>query len=246
MATAPPYRRVLWKLSGEVLRGQQPSGFDPAVFHRVAVEVETIRKRGVELAVVVGGGNIFRGAAGEKTGVDRATGDQIGMLATMANGLALRSVLQAHRIPARAMSAIEVPGVVPLFDGPGAISALEAGEVMVFVGGTGNPYFTTDTAAVLRGIQVGADVLLKGTKVDGVYSADPVTHSDAELFEEISFEEVLSRGLEVMDLSAVALAASQGLEVVVYNARREGALDRLLGGERLGTRIRCQGPPGSP
>lgn len=237
MTTTPRYKRMLWKLSGEILRGQRGAGFDPAVFDRVAAEVKGVLARGVELAVVIGGGNIFRGAAGEKTGIDRATGDQIGMLATVANGLALRAVLQGHGIAARTMSAICVPGVVPLFEAPVAISALEGGEVVIFVAGTGNPYFTTDTAAALRGVQVHADVLLKGTKVDGVYSADPETDPDAELFADLTYQEVLARGLGVMDLSAAALCASQGLEVVVYNARTEGTLGRVLDGEKVGTII---------
>ncbi len=237
MDEGPRYKRVLWKLSGEVLRGQRGAGFDPAVFERVAAEVKDIRQRGVQLAVVVGGGNIFRGAAGEKTGIDRGTGDQIGMLATVANGLALRAVLQGHDIPARTMSAIAVPGVVPLFEAPVAISALQAGEVVIFVAGTGNPYFTTDTAAALRGVQVHADALLKGTKVDGVYSADPVTHPDAVFYPELTFKEVLAQGLGVMDLSAAALCESQGLEVVVYNARTEGTLGRVLDGDKVGTII---------
>ncbi len=224
-------------MSGEILRGQRGAGFDPAVFERVAAEVQGVRDRGVELAVVIGGGNIFRGAAGEKTGIDRATGDQIGMLATVANGLALRAVLQGHGFAARTLSAIPVPGVVPLFEAPTAISALEDGEVVIFVAGTGNPYFTTDTAAALRGIQVHADVLLKGTKVDGVYSADPETDPDAEFLPELTYQEVLAKGLAVMDLSATALCAGQGLEVVVYNARTEGALGRILDGEKVGTII---------
>jgi uridylate kinase len=232
-----PYKRVVWKLSGEILRGQRGAGFDPSVFERVAAEVKAVQARGVELAVVVGGGNIFRGAAGEKTGIDRATGDQIGMLATVANGLALRAVLHGHGIAAQTLSAIPVPGVVPLFEAPVAIAALEAGEVVIFVAGTGNPYFTTDTAAALRGVQIHADALVKGTKVDGVYAADPETDPDAELFDELTFREVLARGLGVMDLSAVSLCASQGLKVVVYNARTEGALGRVLDGEKVGTII---------
>jgi uridylate kinase len=231
------YKRVLWKLSGEVMRGERGAGFDPAVFDRVADEVKAVQARGVELAVVIGGGNIFRGAAGEKTGIDRATGDQIGMLATVVNGLALRAVLQGHGIAARTQSAIPVPGVVPLFDGPAAISALEDGEVVIFVAGTGNPYFTTDTAAALRGVQIHADALLKGTKVDGVYSADPETNPDAEFYPELTFQQVLAQSLGVMDLSAAALCAAQGLEVVVYNARTPGTLGRVLDGEKVGTII---------
>jgi len=236
LTTNPRYNRVLWKLSGEILRGQA-AGFDPAVFDRVAAEVKEVQARGVELAVVIGGGNIFRGAAGEKTGIDRGTGDQIGMLATVANGLALRAVLQGHDIAARTQSAIAIPGVVPLFDAPTAIGALENGEVVIFVAGTGNPYFTTDTAAALRGVQVHADALIKGTKVDGVYSADPETNPDAEIFDSLTYQEVLARGLGVMDLSAAALCASQGLEVVVYNARTEGTLGRVLDGQKVGTII---------
>lgn len=237
MTSTPPYKRILLKLSGEALQGDLSYGIDAAMLDSIAGELQAVQEMGVEVAIVVGGGNIFRGAAGEKTGIDRATGDQIGMLATVANGLALRAVLQGHGIAARTQSAIPVPGVVPLFDGPAAISALEDGEVVIFVAGTGNPYFTTDTAAALRGVQIHADALLKGTKVDGVYSADPETNPDAEFYPELTYQQVLAQSLGVMDLSAAALCAAQGLEVVVYNARTPGTLGRVLDREKVGTII---------
>ncbi|MFH2006472.1 MAG: UMP kinase [bacterium] len=232
-----PYRRVLLKLSGEILRGERDSGIDGQVIDRVAAELREVLDRGIQLGIVVGGGNIFRGATGEQAGIDRATGDQIGMLATVANGLALGSVLGQRGIPTKVMSAIPIPGVVQLFEAASALRALEKGQVVIFVAGTGNPFFTTDTAAALRGLQIQADALLKGTKVDGVYSADPVTHPDAERFSELTYGEVLSRELGVMDLAAAALCASQGLRVVVFNMREPGALVRVLDGEKIGTVI---------
>ena len=234
---ARSFRRVLLKLSGEILRGARDSGFDGEAFDRIAEEIKAALHRHVELALVVGGGNIFRGASGKSVGIDRTAGDQIGMLATVANGLALRSVLLRHGVPAQVMSAIPIPGVVAQFDCHQAIALLEAGTVMIFVAGTGNPFFTTDTAAALRGLQIGADAMLKGTKVDGVFSADPVTHPEAELFTELTYQEVLARELSIMDLSATGLCASQKLPVIVFNMKTPGTLSRILDGEPVGTVI---------
>jgi uridylate kinase len=234
---APAFRRVLFKLSGEILRGDQPSGIDPAVLLRLAEEVRAVRALGVELGIVLGGGNLFRGVTVQKTGIDRVSADQIGMLATVANGLACRSLFERAGIPTRLSSALEVRGVAPLFDRREALAALGAGEVVVFVGGTGNPYFTTDTAAALRALQIGADVLLKGTKVDGVYTADPVTHPEAERFATLGFGELMARRLGVMDLSAAAICADHRLPVIVFNLRVPGMLARVIAGEAVGTRI---------
>ena len=233
----PTCKRVLLKLSGEILRGPQGSGLDPEVMGRVVGELKQVRDSGVQLAVVVGGGNIFRGVTGEAMGIDRASGDQIGMLSTVANGLALRSVLENAGVPVTLQSAIPIPGVVPLFDAREATAALEQGRVVIFVAGTGNPYFTTDTAAALRAIQVHADALLKGTKVDGVYSADPVTHPEAERFSSVDYQTVLERQLGVMDLSATVLCENQRLPVVVFNMQEPGALGRVVQGEDVGTLV---------
>ncbi len=233
----PTLKRVLLKLSGEILRGPQDSGLDPEVMARVVGELKQVHDGGVQLALVVGGGNIFRGVTGEAMGIDRVSGDQIGMLSTVANGLALRSVLEGAGVPVTIQSAIPIPGVVTLFDAREAEAALEQGRVVIFVAGTGNPYFTTDTAAALRAIQVHADALLKGTKVDGVYSADPVTHPEAERYSSLDYQTVLERQLMVMDLSATVLCDNQHLPVVVFNMQEPGALERVVRGEEVGTLV---------
>ena len=237
----PAFRRVLLKLSGELLRGTQTFGIDAPALRRVADEVRAVRQRGVEIAIVLGGGNMFRGVTATATGIDRGTADQIGMLATVANGLACRSLFEQSGVPTCLMSAVEVGGVAALFDRRVALSALHGGEVVIFVAGTGNPYFTTDTAAALRALQIGADVMLKGTKVDGVYSADPVQHPDAERYPTLTWGELLARRLAVMDLSAAALCADNHLPVVVFNMRTSGMLDRVISGEPVGTRITSEG-----
>jgi len=232
-----PLGRILLKLSGEILRGDHASGLDPAILARMASELMEARSAGTELAVVVGGGNMFRGADGEAMGIDRATGDQIGMLSTVANGLALRSALEAAGASALLQSAIPIPGIVAGFDAREAVAALAAGQVVIFVAGTGNPYFTTDTAAALRAIQVHAEAMVKGTKVDGVYAADPVTHPTAERFACLSYQELLERKLGVMDLTAAALCAGQDLPVVVFDLQAPGALARVVRGESVGTLV---------
>lgn len=235
-----PLGRVLLKLSGEVLRGDQPAGLDPAVLSRMASELLEAQSAGAEMALVVGGGNIFRGTDGVAVGIDRATGDQIGMLSTVTNGLALRAALETAGATVLVQSAIPIPGVVAGFDAREATAALGAGQVVIFVAGTGNPYFTTDTAAALRAIQIHADAMVKGTKVDGVYAADPVTHPDAERFTSLSYREVLEHQLGVMDLTATALCADQRLPVVVFNLHAPGALAQVVRGEAVGTLVTAQ------
>lgn len=233
----PPIRRVLLKLSGEILRGRQPAGLDPDVLSRIAGELRDATAKGVQIGLVVGGGNLFRGVSGEALGIDRVSGDQIGMLSTVANGLALRSVLERHGVPGELLSAIPIPGVVELFEARKALAILQAGRLAIFVAGTGNPYFTTDTAAALRAIQIGASALVKGTKVDGIYSADPVTHPEAERFDTLTYDEVIERQLAVMDLAATVLCANQRLPVVVFDMQQPGALARVLAGEDVGTLV---------
>lgn len=235
MSRRRPIRRALLKLSGEILRGDRPSGIDPVVYQRIATEVADAHRDGRELAIVVGGGNIFRGATGEATGIDRVTGDQIGMLATVANGLALRDFLVEAKVPVGLMSAIEVSAMVPLFDRRQAMADLADGRVLIFVAGTGHPYFTTDTAGALRAAQIGAEALLKGTKVDGVYDADPVTHPKATRFSEITIHEVLERRLGVLDHAAAALCADRALPLVVFDLQEHGNLTRVLQGADVGT-----------
>ncbi len=231
------YRRVLLKLSGEALQGGQGSGIDPQVLARVAGELAQVRRSGVELGVVLGGGNIFRGVAGAAQGMDRATADQMGMLATVINGLALRDALTRAGVEARLMSAVEVGGAVERFARERALRHLEKGRVVIFAGGTGNPFFTTDTAAALRALEIGAQCLLKGTQVDGVYDRDPRKDPAARRFPRISYQEVLERGLRVMDGAAVALAQEGRLPVVVFDMHREGNILRVVKGEEIGTLV---------
>jgi uridylate kinase len=230
-------RRILLKLSGEALAGREGFGIDPAVVARLCRDIATARDHGAEIALVLGGGNLFRGAALEAAGLGRVTGDQMGMLATVMNGLAFRDLLRQAGVPSVLYSAIELPGVADRFHRDHAVAALEAGSVAVFVAGTGNPFFTTDTAACLRGIEIGADAVLKATKVDGVYSADPMREPGAERFDELDYDEVLSRNLAVMDLSAICLCRDHGMPLVVFDMAAEGALISLVKGEKVGTRV---------
>lgn len=238
MPQSPPaMRRVLLKLSGEILRGSQEAGFDADVLERIAGELRQAVEKGVQVGLVVGGGNFFRGMTGQALGLDRVSGDQIGMLSTVVNGLALGSLLNARGVSTELLSAIPIPGVVDLFEVRRAKAMLAAGRTVIFVAGTGNPYFTTDTAAALRAIQIEADALVKGTKVDGVFSADPVMHPEAERFTQITYGEVISRQLEVMDLSAMELLSKARLPLVVFDMQEPGAFGRVLAGERVGTLV---------
>lgn len=235
MATRPRPKRILLKLSGEALMGDQPFGIDDKVVSRFANEIAAIAKNGTEVAVVVGGGNIFRGVALAAKGGDRVTGDHMGMLATVMNALSLEAALVREHVEARAMSAIEMPSICETYVHRRAAWHLEKGLVVVLAGGTGNPYFTTDSGAALRALELECDALLKGTQVDGVYTADPKHDANAELYDQISYDEAISRGLAIMDTAAFALARDNGLPIIVFNVHNDGALSRIISGEPVGT-----------
>jgi uridylate kinase len=237
--SAPAYQRVLLKLSGEALMGEQPFGIDPAVTTQIAKDIEEIQQLGVQTAVVIGGGNLFRGLAASARGMDRATADYMGMLATVINALALQDALEHQGIATRVASAIEMRAVAEPFIRRRAVRHLEKGRVVVFAAGTGNPYFTTDTAAALRAMEMKADVILKGTKVDGIYTADPVTNPDATKYDDISYLRVLEQGLKVMDATAISLCMDNKLPIVVFNLRTSGSLRRVIMGEPVGTTVRA-------
>jgi uridylate kinase len=236
-APAPIYKRVLLKLSGEALMGDQQFGVDPAVATRIARDVGEIQALGVETAIVIGGGNIFRGLAASARGMDRATGDYMGMLATVINALALQDALEQLGVLTRVVTAIEMRAVAEPFIRRRAIRHLEKGRVVIFAAGTGNPYFTTDTAAALRAMEIKAEVILKGTKVDGIYTADPVHHPDATKFQSISYLQVLEKGLKVMDATAISLCMDNKLPIVVFNLREPGTVRRVVMGEPIGTTV---------
>lgn len=236
-AASPLYRRVLLKLSGEALMGEQQFGVDPAVAAQIAKEVGEIQAVGVETAIVIGGGNIFRGLAASARGMDRATGDYMGMLATVINALALQDALEQQGILTRVVTAIEMRAVAEPFIRRRAIRHLEKGRVVIFAAGTGNPYFTTDTAAALRAMEIKAEVILKGTKVDGIYTADPELHPDATKFTAISYLQVLEKGLKVMDATAISLCMDNRLPIVVFNLREPGNVRRVVMGEPIGTTV---------
>jgi uridylate kinase len=232
------YSRILLKLSGEALMGEAGHGVDPTTAAEVCAEVASVRELGVEVAIVVGGGNVFRGAQGEQQGIARVTGDYIGMVATLVNALILQSILEGMGIATRVQSALHIEKVAEPFIRRKAIRHLEKGRVVIFAGGTGNPYFTTDTAAAIRALEIGAGVFLKATKVDGVYDRDPVLHHDATFFSEISYDDVLHKGLKVMDATAVALCMENDLPVIVFNMRGKGNLTKIVQGASLGTIVR--------
>ena len=230
--THPVYQRILLKLSGEALMGNDESGIDPAVANRIATEVGELVKAGVQVALVVGGGNIFRGAHLASCGMDRVTADHMGMLATVINALALQDALEHHGLYARVMSALKINQICEDYIRRRAIRHLEKGRVLVFAAGTGNPFFTTDTAASLRGIEIGADAVLKATKVDGVYSADPMSDASAKLYGSITYQQVLERQLRVMDASAISLCMDNMLPIIVFNMRQPGNIQRVVTGEK--------------
>jgi uridylate kinase len=234
---APIYRRILLKLSGEALMGEQQFGVDPAVTSRIARDVAEIQSMGVETAIVIGGGNIFRGLAASARGMDRATADYMGMLATVINALALQDALEQHGLVTRTVTAIEMRAVAEPFIRRRAIRHLEKGRVVIFAGGTGNPYFTTDTAAALRAMEIKAEVILKGTKVDGVYTADPMLDKEATKYPTISYLQVLERQLKVMDATAISLCMDNKLPIVVFNLRQPGNIGRVVTGEPIGTTV---------
>jgi len=231
------YRRVLLKLSGEALMGDEAYGIDRATIERMVNEIADVVASGLELAIVIGGGNIFRGVAGGAAGMDRATADYMGMLATVMNSLALQDALRQRGVVARVQSALKIEQVVEPYIRPKALRYLEEGKVVIFAAGTGNPFFTTDTAAALRGAEMGVELVLKATKVDGVYSADPMTDPDAKRFRRISFDEAIARHLKVMDATAFALCRDQGLPIKVFSILEEGALRRALSSDGEGTLV---------
>jgi uridylate kinase len=235
--SAPAYKRVLLKLSGEALMGEQKFGIDPAVANQIASEIADIQKLGVQTAVVIGGGNIFRGVAASAKGMDRATADYMGMLATVINGLALQDAMEHNGVNTRVVTAIEMRAVAEPFIRRRAIRHLEKGRVVIFAAGTGNPYFTTDTAAALRAMEIKADVIMKGTKVDGIYTADPMLHPEATRFDSISYLQVLEQGLRVMDATAISLCMDNRLPIVVFNLRTHGNMRRAIMGEPVGSLV---------
>ncbi|MDH3336395.1 MAG: UMP kinase [Gammaproteobacteria bacterium] len=231
------YRRVLLKLSGEALMGELDYGIEPAVIQRMAAEIATARETGVEIAIVIGGGNIFRGAGLARAGMDRVTGDYMGMLATVMNALAIQDALESQGVFARVMSALQVHEVCEDYIRRRAIRHLEKGRVVILAAGTGNPFFTTDTAASLRAIEIGADVLLKATKVDGVYDADPANHPDAKRYDTVSFDKVLADKLSVMDATAVVMCRDNDLPLRVFDLTRANALVQAIAGDDVGTLV---------
>jgi uridylate kinase len=233
----PAFKRILLKLSGEALMGDDAYGINRATIVRMVREIQEVTQLGCEVAVVIGGGNIFRGVAGGAVGMDRATADYMGMLATVMNSLALADTMRQEGMTARVMSALSIDQVVEPYVRPKALQYLEEGKVVVFGGGTGNPFFTTDTAAALRGAEVGAQIMLKATKVDGVYTADPKKDPTATRYTTLTFDEAIARNLQVLDATAFALCRDQGLPIKVFSIFKEGALKRVVMGEDEGTLV---------
>ena len=233
----PVHKRILLKLSGEALMGDDAFGINRATIERIVGEIAEVTHMGVQVAVVIGGGNIFRGVAGGSAGMDRATADYMGMLATVMNALALADAMNKHGMTARVMSAIGIEQVVEPYVRPKALQYLEEGKVVIFAAGTGNPFFTTDTAAALRGAEIGAQIVLKATKVDGVYSADPKKDKGAQRFEQLSYDQVIERKLAVMDTAAIALCRDHKIPLRIYDMSREGDLMRIIRGESIGTLV---------
>ncbi|TPN86101.1 UMP kinase [Aquimarina algicola] len=231
------YKRILLKLSGEALMGERQYGIDPKRLAEYANEIKQITDKGVQVAIVIGGGNIFRGVAGASKGMDRVQADHMGMLATVINGLALQSALEDAEIPTRLQSAVKINEVAEPFIRRRAMRHLEKGRVVIFGGGTGNPYFTTDSAAVLRAIEINADVILKGTRVDGIYTSDPEKNADATKFDFISFDDVLRKGLKVMDTTAFTLSQENELPIIVFDMNKTGNLFKVVSGETIGTHV---------
>mgnify|MGYP000458629502 FL=1 len=231
------YKRILLKYSGEALMGNAQFGIDPSVLDRIAAEVSELIQMGVEVGLVIGGGNLFRGKALSQAGVGRVTGDHMGMLATVMNALALRDALERIDLPARIMSAIPMLGVVDPYHRRKALTHLRNGHVVIFAAGTGNPFFTTDSAACLRAIEVNADIVLKATKVDGIYDSDPVQNPNAKRYDYLSYQEVLQKGLQVMDLTAICLCQEYSMPLQVFDMGQRGSLKKIVMGEHIGTLV---------
>jgi uridylate kinase len=237
----PVYRRIVLKLSGEALAGGQGYGIDPPVLDRIAAEVRDVAGLGVQVAIVIGGGNIFRGIAASAGGMDRSTADYMGMLATVINALALQDALEKSGLQTRVLSAIEMRAVAEPYIRRRAIRHLEKGRVVIFAAGTGNPFFTTDTAGALRAVEIGADAIMKATKVDGIYSADPMLHKNAERLSHVTYIEVLNRGLQVMDAAAISLCMDNKLPIIVFDLTRSGNIKRIVLGEPVGSIVSSGG-----
>lgn len=241
MFQPPVYRRILLKLSGEILAGENKTGISSAVIQELVNDVKGVHELGVQIGIVIGGGNIFRGVQAGAEGLDRASGDYMGMLATAINALALQDILEQKGVDTRVMSAIEMREISEPYIRRRAIRHLEKGRVVIFACGTGNPYFTTDTAASLRAMEIGAEILLKGTKVDAVYDRDPAKNSDAKPFTELSFMDVLQKELKVMDAAAISLCMENKLPIIVFDIGKAGNLKKVVVGEKLGTLVRANG-----
>ena len=232
-----PYKRILLKLSGEALMGDQNHGIDPIRLNDYATEIKKLQETGTEIAIVIGGGNIFRGVSGASKGMDRVQADYMGMLATVINGLALQSALENNSVPTRLQTAIKIEAIAEPFIKRRATRHLEKGRVVIFGSGTGNPYFTTDSAAVLRAVEIDADVILKGTRVDGIYNEDPEKNKSAVKFDNLSFDDVLKKGLKIMDTTAFTLSQENKLPIIVFDMNTKGNLSRIIQGEKIGTRV---------
>ncbi len=233
----PQYKRILLKLSGEVLAGEGGYGIDSKALLKISKEIKDVWELGVEIAIVIGGGNIFRGISGTETGIDRATGDYMGMLATLINALALQSALEKLGVPTRVMTPFEIRQLAEPYIRRRAVRHLEKKRVVIFAGGTGNPFFTTDTAAALRAAEINADVILKATKVDGVYDKDPIRFSDATKFDKINYIEVLEKGLKVMDSTSISLCMDNGIPIIVFSVLESGNIKKVVLGEKVGTLV---------
>jgi uridylate kinase len=234
----PQYKRILLKLSGEVLIGEGEYGINPAAIRKIAQEIKEVKNLGVEVAIVIGGGNIFRGMAASATGMDRASADDMGMLATVMNGIALQDALEKIDVQTRVQTAIEMREVAEPYIRRRAVRHLEKGRVVIFAAGTGNPYFTTDTTASLRAMEIGADVILKATKVDGVYDADPLLNKRAHRYDELTYLDILKKQLRVMDATAISLCMDHQIPIIVFNLKKKGNIKRVVLGEKVGTKVR--------
>lgn len=232
------YKRILLKLSGESLMGQQGYGIDPVRLNQYATQIKALADKGVQVGIVIGGGNIFRGLSGESAGLDRVKGDQMGMLATVINSLALSSALEAKGQKVRVLTSVRMEPIGDYYNKSKALRLFEKGNVVIMAGGTGNPYFTTDTASALRAIEIEADVMLKGTRVDGIYTADPEKDKTATKFTEITYDEVLNRGLKVMDLTAICMCKENNMPIYVFDMDTVGNLEKVIAGEQIGTLVK--------
>ncbi len=232
------YQRILLKISGEVLTGKGDYGIDPSVIQQIAQEIKEVKTLGVEVAIVIGGGNIFRGIAASSKGMDRASADYMGMLATVMNGLALQDALEKVHVQTRVQTAIEMREIAEPYIRRRAIRHLEKGRVVIFTGGTGNPYFTTDTTASLRAMEIGAEVILKATKVDGVYDSDPLLNKRAQKYDELTYLDVLKKQLKVMDATAISLCMDHRIPIIVFNLKKKGNIKRVVLGDKVGTKVR--------